>query len=364
MKSTMLFTPLALAASAAALIIVPEISEADEDIFKALPIDLDSLGMPATALAQSIEVPCAQCRGRDSHLKMDFAIEDETRLTLNGFELYPNADPWHGDLTASVIKGNGNERERRLGYSLAVKPEGRDEQQDLEVVGVHLRVIEVGDRFVEGVAPINVQLVKAPHGAIIIGSINVEAKVPSEQCSTLACRVNEFFGDVFKGGKTGRKGHCGGMRGGRKGQHGHNKAEEAKDLANKEKEKADMEIGQDNEGEVKHPGKTHKHHSSKSHKHHSSKHHSWCKTMKSIVAYVFLPVLMGITAGVSVALLAMFLCSLVVRATRFFKSESGEEALGASQKATESMATYEEEKSGLMLDQDELPQYEDDRSSK
>ncbi|KAM5346725.1 hypothetical protein ACJ41O_009730 [Fusarium nematophilum] len=334
----MLFKPLALAATAAAILIVPETSEADDGIFRTLPIDVGTFEVPATAFEQVIDVPCLQCRGRDSHLELNFAIEDR-RLMLNGFELYPHADPWNGDLSAAVIKGNGKSTVRRLGYGLAIRPEGMDEDQHLEVVGVEVRIIEVGDRFVDGVPPVKVKLIKAPVGEIIIGSIDVEGSGEKGHsgngCDSMWCRAKDLVHDTLKGLKGGFKG-CPGMKGhGHKNNHshGHGKAEN------------------------KQGGHPHGHHNQLVQ---DKPDHSWGSMLKHITAYIIIPVLMGVTAGVGVALLAMFIGTLAVRLVRLFRGERREPALGAAHKAAIVEILVEDEKSGLMADEEVPPQYEQD----
>ncbi|WKT47649.1 hypothetical protein QSH57_012554 [Fusarium oxysporum f. sp. vasinfectum] len=294
----MLFKPLALAATAAAVLIVPETSDKDDSIFRTLPIEVDTFEIPATAYSQVVDVPCLQCRGHDSQLELNFGIQDR-RLVLNGFELYPHADPWNGDLSAAVIKANGKSDMRRLGYGLAIRPEGVDKDQHLEVVNVEVRIIEVGDRFVDGVPPVTVKLIKAPVGEIIIGSIEVKGageKAP-EDCD-MWCRAKGMVHDTWKG-------------------HG--------PLVNKAPEQ------------------------------------SWSDVLTHVTAYIIIPVLMGVAAGVGVAFFTMFLCAMVLRVIRMFKGESAESepelAPGAAHKAAIAEMLVEDEKSGLMVDEEALPQY-------
>ncbi|KAF4469919.1 hypothetical protein FALBO_3180 [Fusarium albosuccineum] len=334
----MLFKPFAFAAAAAAILIVPEASEADDGIFRTLPIDVDTFEVPATAFGQVIDVPCLQCRGRDTQLELNFGISDR-RLMLNGFELYPHADPWNGDLSAAVIKGNGKSTVRRLGYGLAIRPEGMDEEQHLEVVEIEVRIIEVGDRFVDGVPPVKVKLIKAPVGEIIIGSIEVDGNGENghagDDCS-MWCRAKGMVHDTLKGIKGKFKG-CHGMKGhghknGHKNHHGHGKAK--------------------NKGAAGHP-----------HGHHGvivndKPDQSWGALLKHVTAYIIIPVLMGITAGVGVALFAMFLCTLIFRLVSIFKGEQSEAAPGAAHKADIMEIITQDEKSGLMVDEETPPQYE------
>lgn len=349
----MLFKPLAFAATAAAILIVPETSDNDDGIFRALPIDNSNFDIPATAFDQAIDVPCLQCRGRDTHLKLDFGIQERS-LVLNGFELYPHADPWNGDLSAAVIKGNGKSDMRRLGYGLAIRPEGIDEDQHLEIVNVEVRIIEVGDRFVDGVPPVTVKLIKSPVGDIMIGNIEVNGagKKSPEDCD-MWCRAKGMVHDTWRDVKGKFKG-CHGMKPhhsheyGHKSNHGPGKAENKPTDNFKHGPLMDKKPAQ-----------------------------SFGEVLGHVTAYIIIPVLLGVAAGVGVALYVIFSCprfhmltrfsfamclfSMVHRLVCLFRGESAdpiEPALGASHKAPIAEMLVEEEKSGLIVDEEALPQYE------
>ena len=265
----MLWKQLTLAATAAAFLIVPETTEAEEDIYKALPIDAYIADIPATAMGQSIDVPCNKCKGKDTHLSMDFAVEYGSKLTLNGYELYPSADPWHGDLTATVVKGNGKKKEQLLGYSLAVGPQAFDEQQHLEIINVGLHIIEVGGRFIEGIPTVTVKLIKAPTGEILIGDVSMQDAEQTE-CVDAWCRIKSGWDKAWKGlskgcGRHKHHGHS----------HGHGPSEENIKIDGKR---------------PPHGRPTHPHHE-----------HNWGQLLKNIAVSILLPVLTGITAGVGVA---------------------------------------------------------------
>lgn len=322
----MLFRQLVYAAAASAFLIVPEISEADNDVVKTLPIEAESLSVPPHAYAQTVDLPCRQCRGRDAHLRMDFAVEDGSRLTLNGFELYPNADPWHGDLTAAVVKGNGKEKEQRLGYSLAVKPEGLDREQQMEVIGVEVRVLEVGGRFVNDLPTLKVKVVRAASNEILIGSLNVNEAPPSD-CHSAWCRAKEMMDHAFKG-----VGGCASKWRNAHGRHGHHG-----------------------------PGH-HRHGWGPSH-HRNGHHHEWRRLFKNLASHIFLPILMGITAGFGVAILIMSICTLAVRLARFARGDQRQMTWRCVrfEEANHVERGSDDEKSGLMGSEDteEPPQYED-----
>lgn len=332
--ATMLFKPLAFAATAAAFVIAPEISEADEDIFKALPIHAETFALPPSALSQSLSVPCAQCKGRDSHLRLDFDVADGSKLMLNGFELYPHADPWNGDLTAILVKGDGKEKEQRLGYSLSIEPAAMDQDQQMQLIDVELRVIEVGSRFVEGVPAIQVQLVKAATDDIVIGNVVLE-DADGMECGSMWCKAKGLAAEVFKAIKSFKGKGCGRNRHHMGHPQGH----------------ADAGVVPLHGGR---PG----HETMEPH------HHDWRKLLKNIASYIFLPILMGITAGVGVAVFAMLLCSVVYRVTRFVRCRRGRGARCCRKKQLSRQQATDVEKVGLMEENPEEPppQYRDDES--
>ncbi|KAK4081106.1 uncharacterized protein Triagg1_2638 [Trichoderma aggressivum f. europaeum] len=325
----MLLKPLVFAAAAAAFVIVPELSEKDESIFKALPVEPETFQLPAEALGQSLDVPCRQCRGRDTHLKLDFAVEDGSRLMVNGFELYPHADPWRDDLVAEVVRASGAANERTLGYSLAVVPRAKDEEQKLELVDVKLRVIEVGHRFVDDIPTVKIGLIKATTGEIVISDMQLIA-VPEMPCHSMWCRA-----------KAALKGFGGCRRKMHKGPH--------------HEPMVGAEEGHE-EGHRPH----HPHHDHRPHPHHHERPHhgheeewnsqrDWRRLVLSVASHIVLPVLMGITAGVGVAFLAMFMCSVVYRLSMFIRGASPRRSWCPHHRrnATQFLSA-EEEKRGLM----------------
>jgi hypothetical protein len=321
MKSETLLKPLLFAATATAFLVPGDVSAADEGIFRALPVHADGLQLPPTAFAQSLEVPCRQCKGRGTSLRLDIAVEDSSRLTLNGFELYPKTDPWHSDLTASVVGHNGREREETLGYSLAVTPVGMDDEQQMEVVGIRLRVIEVGNRFMQDIPSIEVKLVKAPNSEILIGAVNiVEERDP--QCQSMWCRVTKMLSGTFKPGcsKHRRPAHGGPGAG-------------------------DLRMHKDGRP---------KHH------HHHGHHRNWRQLFKNIATQIFLPGLTGLVAGVGVAILATVLCTFVVHFVRIIRQgrQAGSLCPMRHQSTRVTEVAIAEEKVGLMAEDEERPSTE------
>ncbi|KAI5464516.1 hypothetical protein BGZ63DRAFT_377912 [Mariannaea sp. PMI_226] len=377
----MLVNRLLLAASVAtALLVLPDTSDNKDGIFRTLPVDTKTYDVPTNALTQSLELPCRKCRGHGSHLKLDFRVEDSTRLVLNGFELYPNADPWQGDLIASVVREDGESVDRRLGYGLAIRPMGIDEDQKLELIGLELLIIEVGDRFIDNVPPVSVKLIKSLSGEILIGSIDlIEYSIADtdDSCSSAWCRVSGVLGHYWNGLKSKFKGtSCKGMQSHHKvhkGHKGHQKDHHKGHRHGKHKS--------GHENKVKHHGdKTHHHghygHHGYKHHHHG---HSW-SVVKHVVSYIFLPIIIGMTAGVAVAVyvsflsiactaiveltrcrITMFIGTLIMRFIRLIRGERRELPLYVDRKMDiiEFLAT-DEEKASLAQNQEAPPQYEDE----
>ncbi|TQV93358.1 hypothetical protein IF1G_07936 [Cordyceps javanica] len=320
----MLFRPLALAAVATAFVIVPEISENDENIFKALPInnhgDALSYGMPESAFDQSISVPCADCRGRNTQLRLDFTIADETRLLLNGFELYPDADPWSGDLQATVVKGHRRPKNKKLGYSLAVYPKAIAEQDSMELIEVDLKVIEVGTRFVAGVPTVKVELIKAPGGSLAMHTVAFDQSAKTE-CTTLWCRARELADKLWAQAQK-IKG-CGGADVPELDSDAENMTPSDVELPDAEyiPEFAEPTINSQEE---------------------------WHHLMKSVAGHIIMPIVMGVTAGVAVAFLALCIQSMARRLGSCVRRRRDSERQSESKKAPSSEAATSEEKAQLM----------------
>ncbi|KFG79997.1 hypothetical protein MANI_019875 [Metarhizium anisopliae] len=339
----MQLTPLAFAVAAAGFVIIPELSEADENIFKALPIHAGPLSLPVPAESHKVSVPCKQCEGKNSHLQLNLDVVDHTRLLLNGFEVYPNADPWHGDLAAVVESTDGESTKQKLGYSLAVAPEFMEQDSYIQLLDVELRVIEVGNRFVDSVPVVNVKLVKAPSGEIAITDVDTTS-TKSSSCNSMACTAKEVMEEVFKALKSFKP---------FKGCH-------RRPYHDKNKEYLESYPIRPQSDDA--PEAHHKH----PHQKFGGKHrHEWGRLITNIAAQIFLPVLMGITAGVGVALFAMAVCSLFFQLTSFIRGKrDGRFGLcpysrgQAVQTASEEPMTSE--KVGLMAEEAEAPPLYDD----
>ena len=278
----LLFKALALAATAAAYLVVPEVSEADEGTFRTLPIDVTNADIPTFAWKAGIDVPCKSCRGHNTKLTMDFEVVDSKTLTLHGFDLYPQRNPEQGSLMASVVKEHVKCPDQKLGYSLAIAPED-GEWENMKLTNIRFKIIQVGNRFVDDIPTITVKVIEmSPTGDILIGSVDIDESRfghkdkdhkhhDDKPCTTASCRFEKTVHGLWGPIKGAVRGGCHG----RKGAH-HGKP-----------------------GRFGHKEGGHHHHGG--HRF-SDDNDSWAKLFKSFILFFCLPILSGIVCGVCFAM--------------------------------------------------------------
>ncbi|KAG5936836.1 hypothetical protein E4U53_000142 [Claviceps sorghi] len=337
MQLTRLTLALAASASASALVIIPELWDPEEAMSRALPLLDETSRRAPSAGSHVVRVPCAQCQDADRELVLDFGVADDTRLLLNGRELYPRVEAVVMGAGAGAGAGAGVDGETStrpqspLGYSLAVS-EATGEASTPRLLDLELRVMEVGDRFVDGVPAVNVRLLEALGGKIFIADV-VVAPSRVSGCDSLTCRAREGMADVLRA-----------LRGLRpfRGCHGR--------------------------GRHPHPGKHHGENAALRRPQggnpwspSQSRRHEWRRVFTHIAAQILLPVLMGISAGVGVALLAMGICSLLFRLAASVRGKRSESrAIGPSPAVTTKDEAFASEKDRLMQTTELSPQYEDE----
>ncbi|KAK5626807.1 hypothetical protein RRF57_002522 [Xylaria bambusicola] len=300
-------------------------------------VDVAVSKMPAT---QTLNLECPGCiisrrhaKEIPSHLKLGFSIESTDgadRLTLNGYELYPNPDLLRNILIAPVIpdmasrhigdkprtRGGVNRplNNRRLGFAMETEAVATDDDEDLQLIKIDVQIIEVGDVFIERIPNIQVKLVKTPSGKLAIGNIEtIESQGTAsaggkKQCTSMVCRWKTAF---FK--KLGRLFHS-------KGCSGH---------------------------QVSAPSS----HVHQPDPHHMSYKQSWAHGFKLFLSVVLVPVMFGIVAGISASLLGMMVSTFIVFVwRRFFRRSSGRSSHRCryAHKASRHEHAAAEEKSGLL----------------
>lgn len=379
-----------LSAATHAFLLPPEVSSHDAEVVEILPFESASL-----AQTQSLSLDCPGCppvskkhhgkpkhhKQHSSHLELDFSVDrsaESDRLMLNGFELYPNSDPFTNILVAPQVadtrkhhkdhkkhekhtkgekKQDGdNSRvlpshhkfrpghqgrpkivEQPLGFSLQIHPVQKTADDNLDLVVVDLQIIEVGSVFVEGLPNIRVNMIKSPNDDLMIAKIE---QTPSEnvsspkgdECTTMLCKWKAIIADKLEKMKM----HgCAGMMGGKAGHHGHH----------------------GHHGQAKPTGHHNEHYGM------FNRPNGWSLFFRKVTSHIILPVLVGIVAGVTVAVVSMLVGTLLVglfrkfvRGQSFFPHHRCRlHPGGRHHKAAQMEAAVEEEKSGLMENQEGLP---------
>lgn len=383
-----------LTAVANAFLVPPELSSAEIEAFESVPVE--SL---AIAQTQSISLDCPGCppvfhkkhhgdgkpkhhkqhkqhKQHSSHLELDFSVADAQRLLVNGFELYPNSDPFSNVLVALQVSDKHKKQhhnkhhkddekegkalkshhkfrphehkpktvEQQLGFSLQTHPVAQTADEGMDLVVVDLQIIEVGSVFVDGLPNIRVHLIKSPDNQLLIAKIEQTASenAPTsddQKCTSYICQWRAIIASQLEKLKA----HgCAGMMGalgGHGGAHSHHH---------------------------------HGHHGQQpGHMTQHNRQHRWTLLFRKLTSHIILPVLVGIVAGVSVSILGMLVGTVLVglwrkfvRGQSFFPSHHCRRlARSSHHKASRQEAAFAEEKSGLMANQEELPpppSYEDE----
>lgn len=399
--------PLAIAAgllacpTVNAFLIPPEISQNDIEIAGNVAAALASA--PQISEIQPIDLECPGCpilvKGRSgfdvqvqtdapSHLELTFSIEHQPqggdRLVVNGFELYPNADPFSNALVApqvldkEVEKRHDHDHNRdhsdghrkrphhrrpepqpqRLGFGMHVGPAKKTQDGEFDLIEVELQIIEVGFSFVEDIPSLKINLIKQNSGKLLMTHIEKvipqkevdapDAQTAAEECATVMCQIMALTREKVK-------------------------------QFNKLKPSFGCHGGKNKGGMMRPEGHGHPHHP-RPHgirpdhlKFPQQREHSWGKLFKNIFAHILLPVLVGIVAGVSVSLIGMMVGTVIVSTWRFFfrkpssshRHHRRHSRSHSHNKVSHKEAIAAEEKSGLMVEEapptyaDDVPPYED-----
>ncbi|KAI0602770.1 hypothetical protein F4775DRAFT_535620 [Biscogniauxia sp. FL1348] len=344
-----------LAASTQALLLPPEISASENDMVTTLPVPTDAnLDIPMIAESQSLKLKCPGCPVRlphhwkghseeeristhiPSHLTLDFKVdssESVDRLLLNGFELYPNSNPFGNVLTAALqpdvpdrrkklpshFKGPRPLNIQPLGFGLQTTPVLTSDEDALELVNVELQIIEVGNVFVDGIPNVQVKLVKTPAGKLMIGAVEtIDSETPQnpmdkqEECATMLCKWKAMV--MQKISELRKSKGCGRFK-------GHSQSEGATSDDSQRKHRLELLI-------------------------------------KNTFSHILVPIVIGIMAGVTAGMLGMLVGTFIVFLWHTFVRRPAicrrNRAHGHCHKATREEAAVAGEKSGLMENQEEV----------
>ncbi|CAL3973057.1 hypothetical protein PZA11_005392 [Diplocarpon coronariae] len=353
---------LAAAAGVQGFLIPPEVSKKDTDIVNSLPFE-DALGVGGRV----IELNCPGCPvvtgsggelqslHADSLLQLNFSTAYDNgagRLLLNGYQLYP-IDPQSATflepLTASQMIKSADETWQyashpKLGYSLTAKHPAPNGPDQLDLVIIHLEIIEVADTFVNGLPVVDLQLLGTPTGQLILGNtdVNPPASPPQptaddQECHTLLCRWRAIVADRLAALKKG----CGSRRPSSGG-------------------KPALVPEPIHAGGRHHAGRPpmdlpHRPQGSSRHDYHN--HGAIARFIRGLVLHVFVPVLIGIMVGIIASLVGTVAGHIVVFAWRLFFRRGQSQYVEVRQ--DESGEETDHDSKGFLQHQDPPPQYVD-----
>jgi hypothetical protein len=276
-------------AVAQAFLLPPSISSIDSDIVNALPFEVES-----SAKANSLSLECTNCpvavpqpigatkwvQGVASKLQLNFEIQtgDADTLWLNGLPIYPVSALMATQPLMAIQVTETSAEELRLGYELKVDHPSTTDAA-LQLVRVRLQIVEVADKFVDGLESVEVEMVETPARKLMIASVKTAPTTnPSgANCQTLVCILRK----IIEGKIASAKGAMGKGCGGRMGMGGKAKG-----------------------------GRPHGHEGHRGHRHHGLA--RVLHAFKSIAVHVIVPIIVGIVAGFTVSLIGMMVGHTVV----------------------------------------------------
>jgi hypothetical protein len=356
-----------LAATAAQAFLIVPIDDADNALAELVPFDA-----PVSAEQQSIDVACPGCPVEipaaaaaaadiSNHLEVTFSIDRSPHgdsLLANGFELYPNPDPFSSSLVAPQVVDVADMSEkahvsmRPLGYRLHVYPVAREnEGQHLELIGVDLQIIEIGETFVDGIPGVKVQLVKNGDRLAIATVETVEPVTEAEsQCTTLLCKWRAFITQKLATLKRPCHGNMG------QGFHGMPHAMPPHGGPPRLDHHPAMLPPQGVPG-------GHPHHPGPFHHGPPPPHHGLARVFFSLLTHILLPILIGVIAGITASLIGMVFVTITMRVYNFVRGRKASEQPPSYKADSNEAVLADEEKAGLMDEQEDFeapPSYSDE----
>ena len=346
----------ALLAVGQAFLLPPVISSADTDIVKSLPFE-DAVAIDGRIL----QIACPGCpllikdiEGKihpthiESALRLNFSLahNDADQLLLNDLPIYPLdllSDSFVESLVApQLVKSPSDTWDYastpELGYSLRIShPVTKSNLDQLDLILVHLEILEVAGQFVNGVPIIELKLLETPSGKLMIGDAEiVSQKSPSpeltddgQECTTIICKWRAIVADKLSkvkgcnGKKSRPNAHVSGAR-----PHGH---------------------GRPRPHDHHRPHRPHRHH---------HRHGGFARFLRSVLLHVFIPILIGIVVGVTASVLGMVIGNLVIFAWRTLFRRGQHATYARIQQEETVTVEYEEFKSDIKQ-QDAPPLYEE-----
>jgi len=316
MRFTQFGAATALVATAQSFLLPPTITSADKDIINTLPFE-DAVNIKD----RIIEVDCPGCpvvisdiEGKmhsvqaESVLRLNFSLSlnENDQLFMNDVQIYPidprNTPLMMEPLTADqLVKSPAGTWEYaaspKLGYALAVShPAVSSNNEQLNLVNIKMEILEVADKFINGMDAVVMKLLETPSGKLMIGDVDIipiPVSNPSnptdnnQECTTMLCKWRAIIADKLAKVKGSIKGCAGKARPGAHGSkhgsgvrpHGH--------------------------------GRPRPHGPHRPHRHHH-RHGGFSRFLRSIVLHVFIPIMIGVVVGVTTSLIGMVVGHLII----------------------------------------------------
>ncbi|KAG9237660.1 hypothetical protein BJ875DRAFT_369500 [Amylocarpus encephaloides] len=308
----------ALAGVGQAVLLPPTFSSADTDIINALPFEDEML----TRMGQVVDLPCPGCpvgftelSGQahnapvENKLRMNVSVVpgETDKLVLNDVQLYPApsmAELIQDPLSAhQIIAEDGEMRTAdipTLGYTVLIETPVHSEQDQLDLVVVHVDIIEVANNFVQTVPTMTIKMLKTASGKLMLQGTELVEKVgvkssPSDgdqECTTMACKWKSILA-----GKLSKLKGCAGKK-------------------NRPQASAD---GPKDHGRLHTTTRPHPH---AGHRPHGHPHHRHRQTMmrflRKVAIHFLVPIAIGIAIGITASLVGMLIGNTLVFLWRFF----------------------------------------------
>jgi hypothetical protein len=345
-------------ATANAFLLPPSVSSADIDIIKTLPFE-DAVAMDGRVM----EINCPGCpvlngiedkmhsTQVDSLLTLDFRLvhDDVDRLLLNNVQIYPmtpSAPNFMEPLTATqMVKNDDNTWEYsstpKLGYALRIEhPVSTSDKTHLDLISIHLEIIEVADVFLPLMPVVEIKLLEMPGHKLAIGSaVIIEPPTSSQakptddaqECTTLLCKWRAIVADRLS---------------------------KLKGCSSKSRPAIHVIPAPKSHG---HHGRPHGFRPDGPHRpyRHHHRHGGISRFLKSVVMHVLIPVLIGIMVGITASLLGMVVGHIAIFFWRIlFRRGQRQQYIRVNHEEiiVEDVA---DETKGFMEHQDPPPVYED-----
>jgi len=311
MRFTQLGGLLAFAGSSQAFLLPPPTSSSSDSV-NTLPFE-DNIATEGRVM----ELNCPGCpvvitdvenrvhsTDAESVLKFNLSVAHEAnngadQLLLNGLPIYPidvHSQAFITHLTADQLAKNADNTwsyvaTPALGYQLSVKHPVQSEDQ-LDLVAIHIEIVEVANKFIQGIPSVDLKLLETPSGKLMLGdaeittpkSVSPEPTDDNKECATLVCKWRAIIA-----AKLSKLKGCGGKNKNRPAgvttpakHHGHHARPHGR------------------------PHGTHR-----PFRHHRHR-HSLGRFLETVAVHVMIPVLIGIVVGITASMVGMIVGNIVI----------------------------------------------------